>query len=657
MTSNVSRRNLLKIGGGTLVSGYALASCSFFSTQADPRSDSGGGGGRTLDARESPMLTELVESGELPAVEDRLPTNPMVIQPLGELGEYGGTLRRGHIDPNGNHLQYFGWAGLVEWSPTTPPEPVPALAEEYEVEDEGRVYVFHLREGLKWSDGQAFTTEDLMFVFEDYWNNEQLHGTTPTWLRSGGESVKLTAEGPQTIRFEFAAPNGMLLRYLSFVGTAQGFILPKHYMTQFHEKYIEKAELERLQADYEQDSFEGLFGNRADRWSNPDLPVMGAWKIVQPADGGNARAERNPYYWKVDAEGRQLPYIDAADFSFMDQEALGLRAANGDIDLATYDIGAQSITVLAENQEQNDYRLIRWAVDGQFNAIYLNLSHPDPVLRDLFQNIDFRAGVSHAINRDEINEAMLAGQGSIQHPCGQPEDPYFEDGMGMRFTEYDVDKANELLDAAGLTERDDDGFRLRPDGKPMLLAMQTFDVGVGVPMIDVLQYVKRYWAEVGINVNPKMISAQLWYEQIPQGKYDVIGYPPAGYLWDIDSLWYVPTSGLTYWAPRYGIWYGDPEAENALAPPEESDIRKTQVLYDQLVQEPDEEARLELGREILRLHDENVWIIGTIRPPFHPVVASNALANVREDAVASYRTGYESATEPAQLFFADSDRR
>jgi peptide/nickel transport system substrate-binding protein len=197
-------------------------------------------------------------------------------------------------------------------------------------------------------------------------------------------------------------------------------------------------------------------------------------------------------------------------------------------------------------------------------------------------------------------------------------------------------------------------MRLRPDGKPMQLVATTFQVGVGVDNVDLLEYVKRYWAAVGVDIAIKNIAQTLWYSSVAQGKNDILVYPPAGYLWDIDSLWYIPTNGLTYWAPRYGNWYGDPKGQFSAKP--EGDIRQLQVLYDQLLQAPDDATRMDLGRQILRLHDKNVWIIGTVQPPFSPVVVSEDLINVPEKGVASFRTHYEAAMNLPQISFKNPDK-
>jgi peptide/nickel transport system substrate-binding protein len=271
-------------------------------------------------------------------------------------------------------------------------------------------------------------------------------------------------------------------------------------------------------------------------------------------------------------------------------------------------------------------------------------------MRELMQNVDFRAGLSHAINREEMNEILFLGLGGTQHPCAIPEDPYYVEGYGYRFTEYDVAEANARLDAAGLAEKGGDGFRLRPDGEPLTLTILTFVYETGVNASDAYELVKNYWAEVGININIDVIDPTLWQERVTASEHDIAGYTVAGLLWDIDPLWYVPTSRQCYWAPLFGINYAT-DGESGEAPPE--NLAALQDLYDQLVAEPDEAKRVELGNQILAVHDENVFIIGTVTAPFQPTVVSNNLVNVLEVGVHSNRARHEEVTWFEQVSFTN----
>lgn len=657
MSEPLNRRTFLRVSGLSL-SVAAVGGCSFFSTDAKKTTVSGAAA--DAGAKESPVLARLVKDGKLPPLEQRLPKNPMVLKPIQSAGKYGGVLQRGSIDRNAAQNGYVEFAGLVEWTPTTPAKVGPGLAEKWEVLDGGKVYVFHLREGLKWSDGQPFTTDDLMFAYEKSFLNKELNPIFPGWLSPGGKPGKFVKVDDHTLRMEFAVPHGLLLRYLCFIGltgfgSSSALLLPAHYLKQFHKEFATPAQIQAAMKKDPAPSWAEFFTTRRNIWKNADIPVLGPWKLVAPLRGSGvtARLERNPYYWKVDEQGRQLPYIDSQQYTVMPAETLGLRAANGQLDLQVTDIQAEQLPLLIRNQQSKGYKVNRWVAEPN-TSLNFNQSHPDPVLRELFQKVDFRAGLSHAINRKEMNDALLAGQGFVRHPCAQPEDEYWEDGMGQRFISYDVAEANKRLDAAGLTRRGSDGMRLRPDGKKLQLVGRCFEVGVGIASITVLEYARRYWKAVGIDLVAKPMSLDLWYEEIPHGDYDLVAYPPATILWDIDSLWYIPTSGLTYWAPKYGNWYGNPKDKFALEPA--GDIRKLQTIYDELLITADDAKRLDLGRQILRLHDENVWIIGTVATPFQPLISAGDLRNVRPDAIASFRTHYENASAPEQMYFDNPDK-
>src|SRR5690606_28626228 len=158
------------------------------------------------------------------------------------------------------------------------------------------------------------------------------------------------------------------------------------------------------------------FADRADPWNNPELPVLGPYRLTSAAGpGGTASMERNPYYWKTDPSGRQLPYIDKLQVQVLDQAALDLRASNGDLDFQGHFLGYNTTQVYLQNAESKGFRVLRWKPIASLLALAPNLSHADPAWRALFAEKDFRHALSYAINREEINQTLLGGLGEVRH--------------------------------------------------------------------------------------------------------------------------------------------------------------------------------------------------------------------------------------------------
>jgi len=382
---------------------------------------------------------------------------------------------------------------------------------------------------------------------------------------------------------------------------------------------------------------------------NPDLPVMNPWKVDIAFPANQMVATRNPYYWKVDTEGNQLPYIDQIVTDLIEEaQAITLRASAGDIDFQYRHIRFTDLALLVENAEANGYQVLRWADTTGWFSLYMNQSHADPVMRELMQNIDFRAGLSHAIDRNTMNEILYLGTGEISHAAGLAGDPYFVDGFGQRFIEYDENKANELLDAAGLAERDGEGYRLRPDGERLTLTISTYPFETGASSVDGYELVASYWEAVGVQTIVDLKERALWTDFVQANEHDVAGYLTASVLWNINPTWYVPTNTSTYWAPLYGAYYSS-GGEAGEEPPEL--FKRLQDLYDELTVTMDPEANLALGQEILRIHDENVFMIGTVKTPFQPVIVNSDLVNVIVDGVADFRLRHEGQSKFYQLSF------
>jgi len=284
---------------------------------------------------ESPMLRTKVAAGELPSVEKRLPEEPIVIKPAEEIGQYGGTWRMvsvGRSNLEWHVGQFIGYEQLVRGAPDYS-SVIPNIAKSWDVSDNGRVFTFYLRKGMKWSDGMPFTADDIMFWYEDVILNKELTPAFPDWLKVTGEPGKVEKIDDYTVRFVFAKPYGIFLDELAR-GIRETF-QPKHYMKKFHPRYTSVEKLEKMTKEAGFDNWFELFGDKNDFWGNPERPTLYAWRILIPFGvGTRVELERNPYYWKIDTDGNQLPYIDKVAVSIVTQpEIAELKGVSGEIDL------------------------------------------------------------------------------------------------------------------------------------------------------------------------------------------------------------------------------------------------------------------------------------------------------------------------------------
>ena len=599
-----------------------------------------------VSPHQAPAFQEMVKAGELPPLEERLPVAPMVVKPVDEIGQYGGTWRRaatGLADESGSTTRIL-YTSLLEWTPEKVPGP--GVAKSWEVKEGGKLYILHLREGVKWSDGEPFTADDLMFWFEDVASNEELSPSFASWLIVGGERVKVEKIDDYTVSFRFAKPYGLFPMMLCFAGDwLIGY--PKHYLTQFHAKYTPKEELDKKVKDAGFDFWYELFGDKAAYKRNVDLPTLRPWTLKVGPPATNIIYERNPYYWKVDPEGNQLPYIDKVNYTLVeDREMINMRAIAGEIDMQMRNLLFFNYPLFEANKEKGGYKLLKWWTGESGGTLFPNMTfQKDPVLRELLENRDFRVALSLAIDRDQVNELVYLGM-------AKPVESFFptslqqDEELMAPFTTYDVEEANRLLDEIGLTERSADGYRLRPDGKILSLAID-ITVTVGCP-VEAVELVVGYWEKLGIRTSAKRRAYG-----VPWGDREIAAYiltrvdPPDGlaYLtWPID---YVPiTMDRSYML--YGQWYvtGGKEGEEP-----SGDLRKAQEIYDEIKTTVDPDKQRELSEEIFRLFLKNVWAIPMTGQYPQPVVVKKNFINVPQEGVWTWPLKAPGYCDPEQFSF------
>ncbi|WP_147915372.1 ABC transporter substrate-binding protein [Ruania zhangjianzhongii] len=647
---HLSRRNLLIYSGGGLTLGaLTLAGCSD-DEAPNPFDDAAGGS----DALESPMLTERVDAGDLPSLEERLPAEPMVVEPWDGPGAFGGTLHRAQTDvADAGVMQSFAGVGLLEWD-WDAAGAVPSIAAEFEKNETNTQFTFRLREGMKWSDGEPFTSEDLMFTITDYLSNETTIPTAPFWFSDGG-NTRPSAEAPDelTVVITYTEPFSLFEKYMCHPAVSYQFLKPKHYLSQFHPDYADPEEVDAATSEAGFDSWDQYFADRDNWWTNPERPVLGAYLVTSSANAqsGTAALERNPYYWKTDPDGRQLPYVDEIQVQVLAQDALDLRAANGDLDFQGHFLGYNTAQVYLQNAESKGFEMLRWQPVGTLASICLNLSHQNDVLRELFLDVEFRRALSLGIDREEMNSTLVGDLGTIAQPIPTENSEYFVEGTGQNAIEFDPDEANRILDDLGLT-MGTDGVRQRPDGEPLALVLMYVESSAGISPADAYGMVRRNWADIGVKLDLRPVDGGLYGELRGSNDFDIDGTTIPTDDFDLEPVWFIPTASNSHSAPGYGGWYASAGAEG-MEPPQ--DIKDLMDRWDDLRTAETDEDRIAAGQAITSQHEEQIYAIGLVALPFTPVIVAGDLHNVRDDEPQlSYYKGREGITKPEQIYFAEA---
>jgi len=572
-----------------------------------------------VSSQQAFQFQELVKSGGLPPLEQRLPNNPRVIEPLDTIGEYGGLMRHPLLGSwSSRFYSFMGDENFLVWTPQWDGL-LTNVAETYEVNEDSSQFTFHLREGMKWSDGEDFNAEDIMFWYNDVMLNEELTPQKPQWLTVGGEFGVVEAPDDHTIQFSFAAPYGLFLQWIATPSGSNMIEYPEHYVKQFHAKY-NTQNLDQMVADAGFSTWVELFQAKTGAqgagaaWTNVDLPVIYAWIVTEPAGGDVTRAvsEPNPYYWKVDTEGNQLPYIGRIEWEFLsDPEVLLLRTLNGEVEFMNYYANSlKNKAVLYDNMEQGDYHFFDQIRDQACTTvIHLNWNTTNEALREAFQTKDFRIALSHAINRQEIIDTVFVGQGIPYQAAPKPSAQFYNETLATQYTEYDVAKANQILDGL-YPEKDSNGVRIGPDGNPI-----KFDLIVDATRmpdwIDVLEMVKIYWDQVGIDMTIQGISGELLDERRQANDYDATaGWSDGGLATLLTPNQFLfPLGWGSTFAPAWGEWLqpgdfgGEPEE-----PP--ADVIEQKELYDQVKATADPDKQAEFMNQIIDIAIDRFWTIG-----------------------------------------------
>lgn len=590
---------------------------------------------------ESPILRELAQQRKIEPVHARTGPEPVVMEGVDGLGSYGGTWMRVANSVLDAGIISWRLAGetLVRYSPHGEPI-VPHIAKSWDIEDDNRRYIFHLRRGMRWSDGEPFTADDILY----WWNWEAKYfDLIPSIMMVGGEYGEIRKIDDFTVAFEFPHPHALFLRLLP---NFPGFKAPEHYFSQYHPEIGDQDLIERALKAAKLTSTFSLY-RQLDHWTNTECPRLWPWIYRTYTSNPPWTFVRNPYYWAVDTQGNQLPYIDRIQMDLKPMNLIPMTAASGGISMQERHLRYDSYTLLMSEREANGYEVYHWKPSWASTWVIwpdLNrrVTEDDPSSqwkRKLLNDADFRKALSLALDRERIIKAEYGGVGEPAQLAPGPDSKFFSERLYNSYVDHDPKKAKEILDTIGLDQRDGEGYRTFPDGSRMTWFLSySFFTGAGPAPL-----VAEDWRAVGLRVVIRERSRQLFDAERHAHIVDFAVGPGRGeHDPDVMPSNFFPADGTSYNAHRYAIWYargglyGNPAAtENkyALSPPQDHPVYQNMLTYEEVKMTPDPERRRELIKRILESNAENLWAINISSAPPLLVVVKNDFKNVPRTAI------------------------
>ncbi|MGW0229790.1 ABC transporter substrate-binding protein [Actinopolymorpha singaporensis] len=604
---------------------------------------------------EAPSLSEQVKAGKLPALEKRLPSTPYVIpHHWAEPGNYGGQLQMVIDASNSGAIKEYSYGHSLLRFLNDGLDIGPGLVESWESNADASDWTFHFRKGLKWSDGQPWTTADIMYWWNDMVLNTEHPEVPPDDVRSGRDTVAtLTAPDDYTLRMKFDAPAPITPeRLAAWVNRGIGpqWMAPKHVLMKYHPTYNKKIKGKDWYVKHDL---------HLDWQLNPGSPVMTGWYVKSYEEGRSVVLERNPYYWVVDKDGKQLPYIDEVRFNVVkDPQVQKLQMSNGRYD---YVHGGHTSLVLGDisglkqAEKRTGVQVSFWdSGSGTGSICFLNYDYPDDKMREVIRKPEFRQALSHAINRPDARKAIYFDTGEVTTGTLSPKGQMFtiNDEAKQKYTQwrdayvkYDPAKAKSMLDKLGLVDKNGDGKRELPDGSKLQISLD-YPADASAEHVQKNNHLKRDWEAVGIKTVINPVPPEAFGDRWGRGE---LMTTTAWEVGDCSPLiypgWVIPVE-TGHWAPLHGQAFtmqtGDPKklkSQANLSPwkrtppwmlPEKGDpIDRLWKLYAQARVEPDNMKRIQIMWEIEKIHiDDGPFFFGIVANYPRIVLTRKGLHNV-----------------------------
>jgi peptide/nickel transport system substrate-binding protein len=625
---------------------------------------------RPAQLKEAPQLAQLVREGKLPPVEQRVPEEPMVLQPVRAIGRYGGTWRRGFTGPgdveNGNRINASD--KLLFWD-AEGTRIVPSAAKGVTMSDDGKVFTIQLRRGMKWSDGAPFTADDFVFWFEDLYNDRNIVPTPIADMAVNGKPGRVVKVDATTVQFVFEDPYYLFMEMLAgdtligggqSVRQSQGFTFgayaPAHYLKQFLPKYSSEAQANERARREGYDNWVRLLHIKKDWSLNPELPTIGPWRTTRPVNTPTWVLERNPFYWAVDVQGNQLPYMDQVVLTLAeDLEVLNLRAMSGQYEVQERHIDIGKLPVILENRQRGNYAVhLDLAFNGADTVLQVNQSYrADAEIAKWLTNADFRRALSLGIDRGQLNETFWLGLGTPGSAVPAESSPYNPGPEWRnRWSTHDPAQANRLLDGLGLTRKDREGFRLRSDnGQRLVIQVQA--VKAFLPWPQQGEMIAQQWRRIGIFADVREFERNLAMTRVRNNEHHIMMWTNGGtellYLFPRHAIPVDPTEA--FMGPEFASWYASNGSQGR--EPTDPNIKRIFELYRSAASQREQE-RYRIAQEIWKILVDQQYGIGTVgqSPAFMGIrLVSNRIENTPARACIAQHCRTPGGSHPETWFF------
>lgn len=580
---------------------------------------------------EPDFFEDRLRARSLPPLVERLPKRPRIIG-LKEMGRkpgrYGGTVRT--IIGSAKDIRFmtiYGYARLVGYSEDL--ELQPDILEAFHEEND-TVFTFTIRDGHRWSDGSALTVDDFRYWWDDVLLNKELTpGGGSLDLRVDGKLPRFEVLDDLNVRYTWDSPNP---NFLPSLAAPQPLAIfgPSAYLKKFHKKYQDQFRLSALMQENRVKKWADLHIKMAREYrpENPELPTLYPWRNTTKPPAEQFVFERNPFFHRVDENGRQLPYIDRFVLNVSSSSIIPAKAGAGESDLQATGIDFTDYTFLKDAEKRYPVKVDLWkSTRGSRLAIMPNLNCGDDVWRKLFHDVRVRRALSLAIDRHEINMAVFYGLGTLSSDTLLPESPLYKPEYANAWIIHDPVQANALLDEAGLHNRNADGIRLLPDGRLAEITIET--PGESTADTDVLELVKDHWLKVGIALFTRTSQRDIFRSRAMGGRIMMsiwYGMDNGVATADMNPGQLAPTMDDQMQWPLWGMYYLS-HGEQGTAPDIPEAVELT-ALLEQWQRSSKMEDRTAIWHKMLSLYAEQVFSIGLVNGTQQPILRSSRLQNV-----------------------------